>query len=213
MGEDTAAPKRSKVDKGEILIAFLLGIAAIATAWASYQSALLQGDSLKEMNRSVRTADSGSQQWNEGNQDYTSQVQLFIEFAKASYAEDTELAAYFKDSLMEEDFAKAVQWWVDDKEGYDSPFYEENTAWKVPGWTEGERLDALAEKQFKKGARLDNRGDRYDLVTVILATSLFLFGMASILHGRAVRLGMTTVGILFLGASIVRMLDIGYYPG
>ena len=54
---DVAQAPEAKGERLQILLAVLLGTAALATAWAAYQGDLYSGDSVITLNRSVQTSD------------------------------------------------------------------------------------------------------------------------------------------------------------
>lgn len=213
MTDSDTSTDQAMSHKFEIVLAILLGLSAVLVAWTTYQSGLLNGASIKEMNRSIRVSDEASQQWNEGNQDYQSQVTLFLDYAKADLDGDTDTAEFILEELMEDDFYAAVQWSEDPANEADSPFVDENPEWVVAGWVEAEKLDAEADELFKSGEDFNTRSDRQALWSVLLATALFMFGLAAIMRGRTIRIVLTVAGVAFLAVAIVGVISSGYYGG
>jgi hypothetical protein len=82
----------------------------------------------------------------------------------------------------------------------DSEYYE------LPAAAEAERLEAQADDKFAEANANDEKGDNYSLVTVLLATSLFLYGVAAVSHARNVKLGTAGAGLAIFLASLVGLV-------
>ncbi len=190
----------------DVLIATLLGVAAVATAWAAYQAALADGRSSEQYNRSVALTDQASQSYNEGNQALVQDQAVFLEYVKAIQADDADLAAYVHDTLMSDDLVAAVDWWTKQPgDTYPTPFVEENPAYDIAAFADASRLDDQATTAFRKAKAENQKGDRYTLVTVILAAALFLLGVAGVTRVRVVELGFLALGAVFLLGSLVQL--------
>src|SRR3989338_7599760 len=154
----------------EIVVASLLGIAALATAFAAYKASLDDGNSLQQYNQGVALTDKASQAYNEGTQELVGDQQLFLEYVKAVQTDDEELAAYVQTTLMSDNLRAGVEWWADQPDnGPDTPFVDENPKYTIEAYGVADELDAEAQDAFRDGQQLGKRGDRYTLVTVILA--------------------------------------------
>jgi hypothetical protein len=207
-GPVAAEPARSGF-RFELAMAVLLGLTALATAWAAYQASLSDGDSILNFNLAIRKVDEASQQWNEGNQIYVQDQQVFLEYMKAVAADNTDLALYVRETLMSPGLISALEWWeTTPDDGPATPFVEENPSWVNASYDNAVALEAEAEGLFATAKDFDRTGDRYTLVTVILAAALFMFGIGSVGHHRAVRLGTLVIGTVVLGAGIVEIVRI-----
>lgn len=190
----------------EIVIAILLGLAALATAWAAYRASLDDGDSIKSYNQSVSMTDQASQAYNEGTQALVQDQQVFLEYVKAIQADDEELAAYVRETLMSDDLVKGLEWWEEQPgDEHATPFVDENPSYTIAAYEEAAKLDEEAKRLFAKGKEFDDRGDRYTLVTVILAATLFLLGIASVTRVWVVKVGFMLIGTAFLIGSAVQL--------
>lgn len=200
-------------DRFELVVAFLLGIAAILIAWAAFQGGLLGGDSQKELSKAAVSSDQASQMWTQGYMRQTQDENLFREYAAAQNAGDEELAEFILNSLMEENLTTAIEWWSEqDTEEIPSPFDGgEGNPYTIEEFTTGEELDEQAEKEQAEGERLDDWGDKFDGVGVLLAVSLFLFGVAALLKSPRVKIGLVVLGGAVLLVSMVRLIDLGVY--
>ena len=193
-------------DRGrfDILIATLLGIAAVATAFAAYQAELHDGDSLKAFNEGNRTVSDANQWYLQGNQIQAQDQALFIEYAKALRSDDTELAAYFEQELMRPELVKAIAWWKKDEKAQ-TPFVERNPDYVIEEFAQGEADTKKTNRLFATAKDEDEKGDRYTLITVILAAALFLYGIAAVAKQVRVRNFATAIGlgIFVLAAALL----------
>jgi len=179
---DSSKPNTSSKDRLEFVIAVMLGLAAIITAWTAFQSTQL-GDKVQEsFSEGIRTSDQASQEYNTALATDNQSQAIFLEYAKAAVAGDEVTAAYIKDTLMTPELAAAVEWWIEQPEetGPESPFVEENPNWDDSSWVTAEELDVKAQEYFDAAKKADTDGDRFDLLQVIVTLSLFLFGVASL---------------------------------
>lgn len=198
-------------DRVEQILAVMLGLAAVVTAWSAFQSSQL-GDKVQEsFSEGIRLSDQASQQYNTALATDNQDQALFLEYAKALVAEDEVTATYISESLMSPELLAAVEWWVDqpDENGPVSPFVEENPNWDNTSWAEAAKLDEEAQQYFDTAKDSDSEGDKFDLLEVIVTLALFLFGVASLVRQQRIQVGLALVGGVILVYSIVMVLTLG----
>ena len=208
---NSSKPNTSSKDRLEFVIAVMLGLAAIITAWTAFQSTQL-GDKVQEsFSEGIRTSDQASQEYNTALATDNQSQAIFLEYAKAAVAEDEVTAAYIKDTLMTPELAAAVEWWIEQPEetGPESPFVEENPNWDDSSWVTAEELDVKAQEYFDAAKKADTDGDRFDLLQVIVTLSLFLFGVASLARQQKIQIGLAALGGVVLVYSIVMTIVLG----
>ncbi len=208
---NSSKPNTSSKDRLEFVIAVMLGLAAIITAWTAFQSTQL-GDKVQEsFSEGIRTSDQASQEYNTALATDNQSQAIFLEYAKAAVAEDEVTAAYIKDTLMTPELAAAVEWWIEQPEetGPESPFVEENPNWDDSSWVAAEELDVKAQEYFDAAKKADTDGDRFDLLQVIVTLSLFLFGVASLARQQKIQIGLAALGGVVLVYSIVMTVVLG----
>jgi hypothetical protein len=204
----------------DIAIAALLGIAAIATAWAAYQSSLFGGDEAEAFNASavhtgeaaVKT-DQASQAWTNGDQAYIHDQQLFLEYVKAAQLDDTGLAQYLRESLMSPELIAAIGWWEQQPDdGPQSPFDDSNPEYVNASYDTAAGLDdeaqallAQATAANQEANKLGDIGDKYDFATVILASSLFILGIGGVFRQLPIKLGMGALGAVLLVSALIQV--------
>ena len=192
-----------KSERLQILLAVLLGLAALATAWAAYRGDLYSGDSVILLNRSTQTTDRASQSFNQAETVFVQDVNLFTQFAVAAQR-DQQTATYLKETLMRPQLVRMVEWWAETGDEIESPFVPQDPHFVPPGQSpQGRRLRAQAASEFERARELDDTGDSFVLYTVIFAAALFLYGIASVASSRNVMFaGMGIGGVLFIAGVI-----------
>jgi hypothetical protein len=207
--------RQRQLDRTEIVLAILLGVAAILTAWSTFQSAQLGSAMTAAYSEGIRVSDAASQAFNDASAADVADQALFLEFAKSAQAGDEETAAYIHDSLMSAELAAAVDWWTEqpDSSGYDTPFTEDNPNWSTALYDDAAALDADAQAQFDEAKDKDALGSDFDILAIIIALALFLFGVASLVRQERIKIGLGAVGAVILVFSIVRLLQLGNPAG
>ena len=207
--------RQRQLDRTEIVLAILLGVAAILTAWSTFQSAQLGSAMTAAYSEGIRVSDTASQAFNDASAADVADQALFLEFAKSAQAGDEDTAAYIHDSLMSAELAAAVDWWSEqpDSSGYDTPFTEDNPNWSTAMYDDAAALDADAQAKFDEAKGKDALGSDFDILAIIIALSLFLFGVASLVRQERIKIGLGAVGAVILVFSIVRLLQLGNPAG
>lgn len=195
----------------EVILAFMLSLAAVVTAWCSFQSSQLTGTAQRNYSEGIRVADEASQTYNSAVSGDIQDRALFLEFAKAANTGDEATTAYLLDTLMSPELAAAVTWWADqpDSAGYDSPFVPENPQWSTVEFDAAAELDAEALALFDVANSAGETGARFDLLTVLVSLALFLFGIASLVRRTPIAIGLASLGGVLLLISLVRALFLG----
>jgi hypothetical protein len=214
-GAETADAQQRRVDVTEIVLAILLGITAVLTAWATFQSSQLSGAVAAQYSFGIRAADAASQDYNDATAAETADEAIFLEYTKALHGKQTELAQYIHTSLMSPELAAAVDWWEDQPHSaaLPTPFAEANPNWSNPLHDAAKKLDVEAEARFSEADRIDALSTAFDILSIILAIALFLFGVASLVRQERIKIGLGIVGVLILVFSIVRLIHLGNPAG
>jgi hypothetical protein len=205
---DVAQAPEAKGERLQILLAVLLGTAALATAWAAYQGDLYSGDSVITLNRSVQTSDKASLAFTAAQANFNEDVTLFTEFAVLANTDpESGAAEYINESLMRPELKKQVEWWSGTDDDVATPFVKENPSFTaVKDDPLANELESEAADQFEQAVDLDNTGDRFTLYTVLFAAALFLYGIASVASSRKVFMGSAAVGALLFVVGLGMMI-------
>lgn len=189
----------------ELTVALLLGLAAMTTAWAAFQASQYDGQMLTAFTDANLSLSDANAFYSAGDQVYLNDQLLFLEYERALRADDEEYALYVRDNLMRDEFIAALDWWELDEniDTYYSPFVEENPNYSVEEYAAAGDLEAETDASYVEGQEANEVGDKFNLITVLLAASLFVLGIAGSFKVTMMRLITIAVGAsLFLGASI-----------
>src|SRR5439155_19739256 len=95
----------------ELAATVLLAIAAVATAWAAYQSARWHGEQAKAQSASIAARVESTRVANVANRQVQIDVALFTQWVDAYARDETELAAFYRKRFRAE-FQPAFDAWV-----------------------------------------------------------------------------------------------------
>ena len=192
----------------EPVVAVLMALTTICTAWCSYESATWTRQSNRLMNESNALEQRAALLEVQGNQALIVHTAMFMELLAAQYAGNEKLASFYAERFPP-DVKKAYEAWLAQK-----PF--ENRAadahpfvpnlYQVRGAAEATAARADAERRVDEAREAGNRSGQYLANTVLFATVLFFAGTAGRFEQPRVRLFAAAFGVaLFLFAAL-RML-------
>jgi hypothetical protein len=196
------APARK--DWVEIVATVLLALAAVATAWSSYQANRWNGETTKATSRvNALRIDAASAQ---GLAQAQTQVDigLFIQWVNAEAVDDRELADFYRERFRPE-FQPAFDAWLAtdplvDAEAPPTPFAMDE--YQLQAGAEAEQLDAEEETAVAMVRRNIQRATNYVLGVVLFAVALFFAGMSAKLRGTGTRRALLAMGCLvFVGTA------------
>ena len=200
----------------EVIIAVLLGLVSVATAFSSFQAALYDGKVIEANTQATTLATEAESFYLEGNQQYVQDAQLFDRLtdlrldmqnpdpsisAAAQIKYDT---IYFQS--VSEEFDVAIQAAdalnESDPDFYYSPLDDEDYLAFLFGSyaeTKDDADAALAQAQEYGG-----HGDQLTLNTVLFALALFLLGISAVVRAFRVRaiLGGVAIVIFLLALGM-----------
>jgi hypothetical protein len=189
----------------ELVATVLLAIAAVATAWASYQSARWHGEQARAQSGSVAARVESTRAANVANRQGQIDVALFTQWVDAYARNKTELAAFY-DKRFRPEFKPAFNAWVATKPRKNpsaplSPFAMPQ--YKLAANAASDRLEASAAAASRRAGAFIQRADDYSLAVVLFASSLFFAGISTRLRSQTTRMVILGLGCaLFLGSVI-----------
>lgn len=196
--------ERSKRDWIEIAATVLLALAAVATAWSSYQAARWNGEQAKTASASNKTRIAAVRASDLANAQTQVDVATFTQWVDA-YARKESFLADFYFKRFRAEFKPAVNAWLATR-----PLRNPNaplTPFAMPEYrlaatAEADRLDAKAEILSAQVRRNIQRSTNYVLGVVLFAVALFFAGMSTKLKGTGPRKALLLVGwVVFTGAA------------
>jgi hypothetical protein len=197
---DNASPGRFD-RRLELAATVLLAMAAVATAWAAYQSARWHGQQAKSQSASIAARVESTRTANVANRQVQIDVALFTQWVDAYARDQTELAAFYRKRFRAE-FQPAFEAWVATKPRTNpaaplSPFAMPQ--YKLATTAQADRLEAQAGEASQRVGRFIQRADNYSLAVVLFAASLFFAGIST-------RLGSSTAKTVILGLGYTLFL-------
>jgi hypothetical protein len=189
----------------ELAATVLLALAAVATAWSSYQSSRWHGKQAKAQSASIASRVESTRAANVANRQIQVDVALFTQWIDAYARDETELAAFYRARFREE-FVRAFEAWVATKPRKNpdaplSPFVMPE--YKLAASEEADQLEARAAAFSEDVGVYIQRADDYVLAVVLFAASLFFAGISTRMRSKGPRVALLGLGwILFLGTAI-----------
>ena len=110
---------------------------------------------------------------------------------------------------MRDKLVAAIEWWEGQPEDeFLTPFVEENPNWVIPAYALADELAVATDDAFIASEEANDTGDTYNLITVMLAASLFVLGIATTFRVLKMRMVVLAVGALILVVSTAWLLPL-----
>ena len=219
MDEKALEEKSVKFNKVfELVIAILLGITAVITAWAAWQGSLYDSTQAKYYTLGNATLADGNARWNEASQtlaqdmntwNQISALQVDLDYADSRGDTDTAEAAKYKlDLLMYgvSDELTAAITWANAQENYATPFEKDGVIDSY--YTDASAVMDEGYAQIEQGDAANNWADKLGLVSVILAVVLFMLGIVGVFQDKRTKLIIASVSVTALIFGVVIMLQV-----
>ena len=189
----------------ELAATVLLAMAAVATAWAAYQSARWHSEQAKGQSASIAARVESTRAADVANRQAQIDVALFTQWVDAYATDKTELARFYRKRFRPE-FRPAFVAWVATKPRTNpnaplSPFAMPQ--YKLAANAMAEDLERQAAAASESVGSFIQRADDYSLAVVLFAASLFFAGISTRLRAFTPRMVIVGLGYaLFLGSVI-----------
>jgi hypothetical protein len=192
-------------ERVEMLAAVLLALAAVATAWSSYQASRWNGEQAKAFSRANAARIESTRASGLAEAQTQIDVATFIQWVDAYALGERRLADFYFKRFRKE-FKPAVDAWVATRplRNPDAPL----TPFAMPQYRlaasrEAARLERDAEA-FSAEARTNvQHATNYVLAVVLFATALFFAGMSARLRTRRLRVALLAFGVVvFVGTAL-----------
>jgi hypothetical protein len=186
----------------EFAATVLLAIAAVATAWSSYQATRWNGEQALAASRTNQIRVEAARAQAQGESQTQVDVATFIQWVDANAREDDELAAFYEERFRDE-FQPAFDAWLatdpfENPEAPPTPFAMDE--YQVAATEDAAELDEQEQASAAEVRRNVLRASDYVLGVVLYAVALFFAGMSTKLENPRMRTTLLAVGYLvFLG--------------
>lgn len=192
----------------DLLATILLSVAAVATAWATYQAAHWRSEQGLAGNRSVVARVQANRASGIANRQIQIDALTFTHWVDAYTQKDTKLAAFYFRRFRPE-FRPAVTAWAATKPltNPDAPL----TPFSMPQYksaenAEADRLEAKGDAESAVAQVDVQRADRYTLCVVLFATALFFAGISTRLRTFGSRAFVLGMGWLLFSSAFIWLL-------
>ena len=186
----------------EILATLLLALAAVATAWSTYQATRWNGEQAKAASSTNAIRIDAARAASLAEAETEIDVATFIQWVDADAHAEAELADFYAARFRPE-FKAAFDAWmatepVTNPDAPITPFAMPE--YRVAADAEADELDQAAERSAAVVRRDIQRASNYVLGVVLFSVALFFAGMSSKLEARGLRWALVAVGwALFVG--------------
>jgi hypothetical protein len=204
----TPGNERSAADRWiDTTAAVLLALAAVATAWSSYQASRWTGEQAKAFSAANAARVESTRSSGLANAQTQVDVAVFTQWVDARLRGEADLADFYEERFRAE-FQPAFRAWLatdpfDDPSAPPSPFAMDE--YRLAATQQAEELSATAEASAELARTDIQRATNYVLGVVLFATSLFFAGISTRLNStrlRGVILGVGCVVFVFAASWI-----------
>ncbi len=191
----------------DLVSTVLLALAAVATAWATYQSAHWRSEQALAGNRSTAARVEANRAAGVANRQIQVDLTTFTQWVDAYSTGETELATFYFRRFRPE-FRPAVVAWIATKpltspkaplSPFDMPQYTSAAQ------AEADALEALGATEAAASQSNVVRADRYTLCVVLFATALFFAGISTRMRTDGPRAWVLAMGWVILLGTVAWM--------
>jgi hypothetical protein len=192
----------------EPVVAVLMALTTLCTAWCSYQSAAWTRRSNARMNESTALERRAALLDVQGNQALIVHSSMFMQLIAAQHGGNEKLASFYAERFPP-DVKKAYDAWLAQK-----PFENRNadphpfvpSLYKVRGTEEASAARAESAQRVTEAREAGNRSGQFLANTVLFATVLFFAGTAGKFEQPRVRLSAAVFAVAVFAFAVFRTL-------
>jgi hypothetical protein len=196
-------PDSGRQRRVELFATILLAVAAVATAWSTYQSTRWRGEQAVSTSKGTAARIESSEAATRAGQLTQIDIATFVQWTDAHVTGNRELAAFYRRRFRPE-FKPAFAAWI-----ATAPFTSPNAPlspfaeYSVSEAVRSSQQNAEAGGHSDDAELANQRADNYVLAVVLLASALFFAGISTKLHRLRQREALLTLGwLIFLGTAI-----------
>ena len=196
----------------EIISAFLLSFATVASAWCAYQSSRWSGVQTITFFEANNARSESIRKSNEALQLATIDVGMFTEFI-AAYTEDNQQMMDIIMQRFRPEMKPAVEAWLakdpfNNPDAPPSPFAMGE--YKSASQLESDRLLTVSERKFQEAKQANQTSDNYVMLTVMFASVLFFCGISTNFESFPIRATLIVIAaiVYVIAFNILRIYPI-----
>jgi hypothetical protein len=186
----------------ELLATVLLALAAVATAWSSYQGARWRGEQAVQTSKATAAHIESSEASTRAGQLTQVDIATFTQWVDATVAGNTELATFYERRFRDE-FRPAFDAWLatqplTDPDAPLTPFAMPD--YKLAEADRASRVNREAGEHADAAGAANRNADEYLLAVVMFATALFFAALSGKLRTRVAPEFLLGLGaVIFVG--------------
>jgi hypothetical protein len=170
-----------RVHRLEVLATTLLAVAALATAWSTFQSGRWRGEQASDTSKATAARIESSEAHTRAGQLMQIDVATFTQWVNARVGGDPKLSAFYRRRFRSE-FQPAFAAWIathplTSPAAPTSPFVMPQ--YRLAQTEQATRLAAVAVARSASAGSANERADNYLLAVVLFATCLFFAGIST----------------------------------
>jgi hypothetical protein len=191
-------------ERVELLATILLALAAVATAWSSYQGARWRGEQAVETSKATAARIQSSEAATHAGQLTQVDIATFTQWVDADVAGNTELAEFYERRFRDE-FRPAFTAWMATQPftNPDAPLTPfDMDEYRLADTEESTRLNRRAVDRSADAGAANQRADDYLLAVVLFAAALFFTAISGKVRPPRQREFLLGLGaVMFLGTA------------
>jgi hypothetical protein len=191
----------------EPVIAIVMALTTLCTAWCSYESAAWTRHVNRLMNDSNALERKAALLDVQGSQALVVHASMFMQLLAAYHAGNEKLVSFYVER-MPPDVRKAYDAWLAQKP-FENPAADPHPfvpkLYEVRGVADAAAVRADAVERLKGAREAGNRSGRFLANTVLFATVLFFAGTAGKFEQPRVRLSAAIFGLAVFAFAVIRM--------
>jgi hypothetical protein len=197
-------PDERRRQRVEFVVTVLLAVAAVATAWSTYQSARWRGQQAAESSKATAAHIASSEASTRAGQLTQVDIATFIQWIDSNVAGERTLAQFYRQRFRGE-FRPAFAAWLatsprTNPTAPPSPFAMRQ--YRVAERVRSERLNTAAGEHADAAEEANQRSGDYVLAVVLFAVALFFAGVATKLQSLRGQEVLAVLGwLVFLGTA------------
>jgi hypothetical protein len=196
----SAEPDARRGSRVEIAATVLLAVAAVLTAWSTYQSTEWRGEQAQQYSKGTAARIQASTAATRAGQQTQIDIATFIQWVDATQRGDARLARFYRQRFRPE-LVPAFDAWVKDPQAAPTPFTLPQ--YRIAETVRSDALNAQAGEHSDAAERANRRQGDYIAAVVLFATALFFAGIATKLGTLRRREVLLALGWLILVGTLV----------
>jgi hypothetical protein len=195
----------------ELVITIALGLAAILGAYAAYRNEQSNHHATVHFSEGITNFDDAGQFYATANSTLNRDQAQFLAYVTALHDRKQKLASFIRAHLMDARLRAAVSWWespanMRNAHPAATPFVSSDPSYAIPAQNQAVDRTTDSKRRFDEAKHEQERADHFELIEVILATSLFLYGIAGVTRNTRVKLGTLCTGAAIFILSLILLI-------